>query len=305
MKKLLTTLSIAVGVHALSLGVQPVSAQEDKTPSAFNVADEEQDNLWVTLSLPFYNKYYYRGIELYSDTSFQPSVSVNYGLGDYGTIGASVWAHIPMADDQVRINGFDSMGNAFSGEIANKFVEVDPAINYDLPVGIATLSVGHIWYTDPSEGSTEIIQGGQRIDVGPAAPDTSEYYGGIALDTIAQPSLTVYHDYREFDSQYYALGFSQFLDEEQLGTVLGEGFNITPYALLGFVTNGEKIYNKKSGLKHINVGVSSTLSLGIIRVTPRVQYNFGFDDDINDIERTDNDFIFGVDFAYDGSYALF
>lgn len=301
MKKVITILSLALGVHALSHGVEPAIAQEDKTPTAF-VADQE-DDLWVTLSLPFYNKYYYRGIELYPDTSFQPSLSVNYSLGDFGTIGASVWAHIPMADDQLRVNTFDSQGNFFSGEIANKFVEVDPAVNYDISFGLATLSVGHIWYTDPSEGTTEIVQAGQVVDIGPPAPDTSEYYGGVALDTILQPSLTVYHDYREFDYQYYALGFSQYLGEDELGTTLGEGFNITPYALFGFATNGEKVYNKKSGLKHINVGVSSTLSLGIIRVTPRIQYNFGFDDDINDIERTDNDFIYGIDFAYDGSFS--
>ncbi|MCB0325723.1 MAG: hypothetical protein KDD69_19210 [Bdellovibrionales bacterium] len=301
------TLGLATCYMAAGLGgLEPASAQENKTPDAVYDLNQEAENLWLTLSMPFYNKYYYRGIELYSDASFQPSISLNYALGggDYGVIGASVWSHVPLADDQEGVSAFDANGDLFRGERANKFVEVDPAVNYDLTLGIATFSVGHIWYTDPHEGTTDIILGGQEIDVGPAAPDTAEFYGGIALDVLGQPSLTVYHDYRRFEYQYYALQFSENLDEEMLGDFFGEGFNLTPYALFGFATSADEVYNDKSGLKHVNVGVRSTMFLGNIRVTPILQYNFGTDDALNGIERTDNDFVFGIDFAIDSAFAL-
>ena len=149
------------------------TAQENKTPDAYVGEEVEEENIWVTLSLPFYNKYYYRGIELYPDASFQPSLSVSHALGEgakYGVVSASVWSHIPMADDQVNVAGFDGNGNFFNGEVANKFVEVDPSVNYDLSLEGVTFSVGHIWYTDPHEGSTTFFDQGQEVDFGPAAP---------------------------------------------------------------------------------------------------------------------------------------
>jgi hypothetical protein len=79
---------------------------------------------------------------------------------------------------------------------------------------------------------------------------------------------------------------------------LGEGFNITPYVNFGFTTNGEKAYADASGLKHINAGVRANLKLGDFRVTPIFTYVFGTDDDDNG-DRTPNQFLFGIDFAYD------
>lgn len=277
---------------------------QDTKKIATTPQDIGEENLFVTFSAPFYNKYYYRGLNLYPDASFQPSIGVFYDLGDFGTIGASAWMQIPLADDQRVISAFDQNGQFFQVEQANKFVELDPSINYDYTAGIATISVGHLWYTDPHEGTTSFIVGDQEVDIGPAAPDTAEVYGGVALDTILEPQLTVYHDYRRFDYQYYALSFSQYLDSEQLGGFFGEGFNITPFVLFGLVTGADKVYASADGLKHVNVGVRSTMNLGRIRVTPILQYNFGTDDEINGRDRTTDDFVFGVDFSVDLSSSI-
>lgn len=291
-------------VLSIMLGLPAANAQENKAPAANVPAEEVSENLWLTLSLPFYNTYYYRGIELYSDTSFQPSLSATYILGDYGNLGASVWAHIPVGKNQNRTTEVDFEGNVFNFDSANEFVEVDPSVYYDISIDMLTLSVGHIWYTDPNEGSTSVYVNGERVDIGAAAPNTNEVFGTIALDTWLQPSLTVYHDYRRFDYQYYALSLSQRIDSEMIGAVFGDDFNVTPYVLVGATTSGEKVYNDPDGFKHVNVGIRTTFYYNTMRVTPMLQFNFGLDDDFQGVERTKDDVVIGVDVAFDAGLNL-
>lgn len=302
-KRLLSTSVALLITSLLMLGAQ-AHAQENKVPDANVSEDVTSENLWMTLSLPFYNTYYYRGLNLYDDTSFQPSLSFSYLLGKYGTLGASVWAHIPVGNNQERVTSIDSEGNVFDFDAANEFVEVDPSVYYDISLDRLTFSVGHLWYTDPHRGSTSVYVNGERVETGASAPDTAEVFGSISIDTFLQPSLTVYHDYRKFDYQYYALSFSQRLDAKLLGPIVGESFNVTPYVLIGGVTNAEKVYNDSEGIAHINAGIRSTLYSGPIRITPMLQFNFGLDDSSNGIERTTDDMVIGIDIAYDLGVAL-
>ncbi len=284
--------------------VVSLEAQENKAPEAYVDDESEEQNLWLTLSVPFYNKYYYRGIELYPDSSLQPSVSLSYSLGELGNIGASVWAHIPIGNNQDSSDGFDEDGNFFRFESSNEFVEVDPSIYYDVTLGPVTLSLGHLWYTDPSEGTTSFISGGEEVIFGSPSPDTAEVFAGVAVDTILQPSLTVYHDYREFNYQYYALSFSERIDSESLGLDWGEDFNVTPYVLFGFASSASSIYNDESGLKHVNLGVRTTLYAGPVRITPIIQFNIGADKSLEGVDRTEDDFIMGIDFALDTGFGI-
>ena len=82
---------------------------------------------------------------------------------------------------------------------------------------------------------------------------------------------------------------------------LGEGFNLTPFAVFGFAGSAHddiQVYNS-NGLEHINVGVSTNLKWGIFQVKPNFTYVFGLDDKVNGERRTQNEFVFGVDFGYD------
>lgn len=279
-------------------------AQENKTPVA-NVAEEETgENFWLTLNLPLYSSYFYRGIELYSDTSFQPSLSTTYDMGSLGNVGASVWAHIPVGKNQNRTTEISAEGDVFNFDSANEFVELDPSLYYFISIDKLTLSVGHIWYTDPHKGSTSVYVNGERVEFGEAAPNSAEFFGTISIDTYLQPTFTVYHDYRRFDYQYYALSFSQRLDSEILGTHFGDQFNLTPYVLIGGTTSGEEVYNDPDGIVHINAGLRSTFQAGSLRVTPSVQFNFGMDDKNNGFERTKDDLLFGIDVAYDAGFKM-
>lgn len=272
------------------------------------VAVEESDNFFLSAKLSLVDRYYYRGFELYDQASLQPSAGVFYDLGDFGTLGASLWMHVPLGDDQGNSAVVDAQGNLIEFEPSNKFVELDPTVSYDLALGSVYLSIGHIWYTDPHRGDPNIRVNGQAFESGPSAPDTAEVYGGISVDTVLNPQFMVYHDYREFESEYYTLGLSQRLDSEScehLADWFGEGFNITPFVVAGFATNAKIAYNKESGLKHINTGFRFSVPWGKFLVTPAVTYNFGFDDKNSDgSERTDNSIYFSVDMGYDTGFSL-
>ena len=213
--------------------------------------------LSLETSVGVFSDYMFRGFNLYDGISLQPSVAVAYTLGEYGTLSASNWMHFSAEGDRK----------------AEAFTEMDPEIRYSMDFDGFSVSVGHVWYVYP-DGDDDIN-------------DTAEVLAEIELDTLLSPTFSVWHDYRDFDSQYYALGFShEFLIEE-----LGEGFNVTPYATFGFASNAEDVY-ADNGLVTISEGVSSTMKLGVIDVTVSLNYTHKVDDE------TDNEFWSGIEFVH-------
>lgn len=247
----------------------------------------------------FVSSYYYRGLRLYDGLSIQPSFGGFYSLGDFGTIGSTLWMQIPAQNDQRSISFFDADGNNIEANLNDKFFELDPTVSYDVTFDKVTFSAGHIWYTDPGYGKSTALINGIKTNIAEIAPDTAEFYAGIAVDTILQPQFTAYYDYRKLDYQYYALGFSHTFEPKSLG----EGFNLTPFATFGFASNSadsKRIYNH-NGLEHINVGVTTNLKAGIFQVKPHLTYVFGVDGKRDGTERTSDQLVAGVDLAYDFS----
>ena len=291
---------IAAVVTCIALLVTNASAQDSQTkyidPST-TTPSETGGPITVSLRSSFVSDYFYRGLPLYPGTSIQPSGGVFYNLGDYGTIGGSVWMQVPVEDSQETISFFDEDGNRISQDLNQKFFELDSTLSYDITVDIATLSVGHIWYTDPGYGDDEFFVNGVKQNLGERAPDSAEFYAGIALDLPLQPQLTVYYDYRTLEYYYYALGISHSLDVP----AMGEGFSITPYATFGFAGSAAddiSVYNH-NGLEHINLGLTTNLKWGVLNVKPNFVYVFGLDDEEDGVERTKDQFIVGIDIAYD------
>jgi len=276
------------------------AAQDSQTkyidPSTTAVSDTGGP-LSISLRDSFVSHYFYRGLELYHGASMQPSIGAFYNLGDWGTLGASVWMQIPLEDSQETSSSFDEDGNLIVFDQNQKFFELDPTLSYDVSFDKVTLSAGHIWYTDPGYGKNEAFVNGVKQDIVEVAPDSAEFYLGLSFDVPAQPQLTVYYDYRKLEYFYYSLGLSHQIDVPSLG----EGFNLTPFAVFGFAGSAHddiQVYNS-NGLEHINVGVSTNLKWGIFQVKPNFTYVFGLDDKVNGERRTQNEFVFGVDFGYD------
>lgn len=226
---------------------------------ASTVSAQDADKSWsIDLSSDFYTDYMFRGFNFYDGTVVQPSVTMNYDLGDAGAISATAWGSIA-ADNR------ENDGN---------FTEVDYIVGYSKDIDAWTFGAGHIWYTYPHDPNDAFLY-------------TAELYASVGYDTVLSPTLTVYHDYESFDNQYYELGISHDIATN----ALGEGFNVTPYAVLGFASDAKKVY-KDDGLAQVTTGVSSELPLGDITVTPSFNYTFEVDDN------TVNSFWSGVSLAY-------
>ncbi len=234
-----------------------VQAEQQEIETADSVdPTEEGGPVSFDLSSDFLTDYIFRGQNLFDGTSIQPSGTGAFSLGEAGSLSANIWAHL------------SAEGGSRSKE--EKFTEIDYTLGYEVSLGMIGLGVGHIWYTFP--------------DGGDAIANTEEFYASIAVDTVLSPSLTVYKDYDEFDSVYYALGFGHDIECEKLG----EGFAVSPSLTFGFASNADKVYADNSGLMHVTAGLGMEFPLGVFTVSPSFNYNFEVDDS------TSNEFFVGV-----------
>jgi len=218
--------------------------------------DAEQSPLSVNLDASIYSDYMFRGLKLYDGLSFQPSLQPTYSLGEYGNVSALLFMHI----------------SADGGPPDKRFFEMDEAITYDYTFAPFTFSVGNYWYTYPNSND----------DI----PMTAEIYSAVSIDTVLTPTISYYHDYKVYDSDYFELGLSHTFEYS------GEGaYNFTPFVNFGFVANGEKYY-ASNGLVQSTFGVSTDLPLGIFTLRPLLAYTAKADDN------TVNNFWAGTSLSY-------
>ena len=220
-------------------------------------AEETTEQPWgVETSVDVFSDYMFRGLNLYPGSSIQPQVTGSYTT-EFGTLSGNVWAHL-------SAEGGDAEG-------VDAFTEIDGTLSYTYDAEAFSFSVGHIWYTFPDDDDD--------ID------DTAEVFGSLTLNTLLSPTLTVYHDYDEFDTQYYELGLSHTFE-----AIAGEA-SLTPEVEFGFGTDTEKVY-ADNGFIQSTVGLSLDVPVGDLSVTPNVHYTFEADDNAV------NEFWFGTALGY-------
>ncbi len=218
----------------------------------------------TSLSVGMYSDYMWRGFNLFEGASLQPSVTVNYDTGA-GILSGNLWAHISAEEDSSS---------------AERFLETDETLSYTIDFSPFTLKLGHIWYTYPD--SDDDIE------------DTAEVFGTVVWDDSKfnsifplTPSLSLYYDYDVYDAYYYELSLSHAFTAPSLG----EGFNFTPFAAIGFGKDSEKVY-ADDGLVQATYGVSMNMNLGDVSVVPSFNYTQKQDD------RTVDEFWFGTSLTY-------
>ena len=220
-------------------------------------SEEPASPVSLDSSVSFFSQYMFRGQPLYSGASIEPSLTANYDTG-YGTVSANLWMHI----------------SGDSSRQSERFTELDETIKYQNVYGPVTFSVGNAWYTYSDYGDGTDIE------------DSAEVFGSALLDAPLSPILTVYHDWRALDSNYYELGFSH----EISGLDANES-TLVPFVAFGFASNSEKIY-ARDGLEQITTGAALNMTLADVSVVPNVNYSFKVDDN------TVNQFWFGMTFGY-------
>ena len=218
----------------------------------------EETKAWsVDTSAAFYSEYMFRGFKLSDHTSIQPSITGNYET-DLGTFSGNLWMHIP----------------AESGSADTKFTELDETIKYSYAFDDVTVAAGHVWYTYP-DSDDDIAS-------------TAEFFASLAVNSpLLNPVLSVYHDYQEFDTQYYELGLSHNFEE----CFEGSAATVAPFVAFGFGSNTEKVY-ADNGLEQVTFGASMSIPLGSLSFIPSVNYTAQVDDN------TVNQFWFGSSLNY-------
>jgi hypothetical protein len=218
----------------------------------------------ASASVSFNSDYMWRGFNLYDGSSIQPSISVDYDTG-YGTVGGNVWSHLSAEGGTTNID---------------KFTEIDYTLTYALALDPIAVKVGHLWYTYPKDSDN--------------LENTAEIFASVVIDDEAlgspfplSPTLSAYHDYDLVDGQYYELGISHTFEPKGLG----DGFNFTPYAAFGFAEDQTPVY-AANGFVQSTFGVSTSLSMGDVAVTPSLNYTAEADENLK------NEFWFGMTFGY-------
>jgi hypothetical protein len=273
-------------------------AQSAGSPAA-KTAPSEQSALSAYLSSGVYSSYVFRGMKLYDGMSFQPSAGVSYDFGPFGRLNANLWMQVPLEDHDVKVidqfsenvTGLSSLNNDEIYSPEKKFVELDPTISYDISFDPVTITVGHTWYTDPEKGTVQIIRAVPDENGNPepysfdalySRGDTAEFFAGISVDTILHPEATIVKDYREFEYEYYTLGFSQPIPVSK-----DEKMSLVPYVVFAWATgvpeNDQGNFSTnytKNGLEHVDLGIKAPVVLDNIVLTPSV--NYVFTDDKNE-----------------------
>lgn len=234
---------------------------EDEPAGATSEPKEEQ-GFSADALVSLLSDYMFRGQNLYDGFAAQPSSTLYYD-SEFGFLSANLWMHLPLQGTRQ----------------GQRYTELDATLAYGYDIQALSFQVGLSWYTYP-DSSDEIS-------------DTAEYFLSLILDDsellpfALNPTLTYYKDFREFDYNYFELGFSHRLEWESLGPE----FNLTPSLSFGFVAQGEKVY-EQDGLVAINLGLSHETILGDFSLKPSVNYSFKID------EQTVNEFWCALNLVY-------
>lgn len=160
-----------------------------------------------SVTADYFNKYLWRGQNYMNDGVIQPSVGVAYG-----NLSANIWGNYLLKDDA-------------TGHNSDQFNEINYTVDYtdSVPgVDILSYSGGIIVYDFPNT----------------TAPATTEIYAGLAVDTLLNPSVTLYQDVDQTDGLYISVGIGHGVAIPDFG--LGE-LSLDLGASLGW---GSRNYNQ-------------------------------------------------------------
>lgn len=169
----------------------------------------------------------------------------------------------------------DNFTVSFWGNISEntgEMNEVDLTLDYSFaPCEMVSMSVGNILYD---------------VD---GASDTNELYLGVTLNTILEPTLTVYYDYDEFDTIYTTLGVGYGYDAtEEVSLSVGATASYLMDDEDGFGTDDSWFHNLElSAGADYAVNENVTLSGSVLYTEP-------LSDDAEDFTGIDDEVTAGV-----------
>lgn len=232
----MNTMKAIGGLAALSLmtTLLPAYAEEAaQTKPEQELTSEEKSPISVELSMDVLSDYMWRGTICNDNPVWQPSVTVSYDAGDYGSLSANIWSTFDLTHKR---------GSATSSRRAAGLQEIDYTLSYAVELAGVGLEVGHIWYTFPNNNGK----------------DDQDLYATVSYENpFATPSASVYYNYsdsagNDLSTLYYTFGLSHDF-------AVTEECTLTPSASLGF--GGNAYTDCGSELTDQTVGLSATYAL--------------------------------------------
>lgn len=269
MKKIMATILLLPMIAALPFisGAEESKTVPDQTPTAKQSAPEqkpaeqkpEEDKVTGEVAASVLSAYIWRGQELSRHSVvIQPSLTASYK-----GFSANVWGNL---DTRPYAAGSDSYSSNFN--------ETDVTLSYSRKFGIVSVGGGYIYYA-----LSALAPGG------PDPLDSQELFVSVGLDTILQPTLTVYKEISHYRQWYATLGISHtFALHEKVGLKLAatasylKSEDETTYPKFDgdSLATTDKFNNFHDGTFSISLPVSVTKN---ITVTPLVTYVFPLSDD--------------------------
>ena len=178
----------------------------------------ESGGLTVEASVDVLCDYIWRGTICNGNPVWQPSATIGYDAGDFGTVSANVWSSFDLTHKR---------GTATNSRRSCGAQEIDYTLVYANSLGPVGIEAGHIWYTFPNNnGSSD-----------------QDLYATVSYENdIVTPSASAYWNYSDsagtdVSAVYFSFGLSRDF-------ALTEALTLTPKAEIGF---GDHAYTGSAG----------------------------------------------------------
>ena len=174
-------LAVFFGVFIALAMATPLSAEEIKKDAAATPASATapEDPVTGEVAASAMTQYIWRGYELSRNSAvIQPSITIGYK-----GFTANLWGNI---DTQPYYAGSQA-GKSYAGT----WNETDLTLSYTKTLGLFNLGAGYIYYSLKALNQDA-----------PTRADVQEFFGTVGLNTLLNPTLTVYYEVSHYRNMY-------------------------------------------------------------------------------------------------------
>ena len=252
-------------IMATPLGAEEIQKDSVVAPVA---ATAPEDPVTGEFAASAMTSYIWRGYELSRNSAvIQPSITIGYK-----GFTANIWGNI---DTQPYYAGFETK-KSYSGT----WNETDLTISYMKTLGLFNVGAGYIYY------SLKALNQDAKTRA-----DAQEFFGTIGLNTVLNPTLTVYYEVSHYRNMYALFSLSQTIELHKRvslklfgsasylygtyadATLFAEGAGYGGYPKFDSDANvkDEKFNNLHDGVLTVSLPIKATDK---ITLTPLVTYVF-------------------------------
>jgi len=169
----------------------PLRAEEIKSDSVVTpvAATAQEDPVTGEFAASAMTQYIWRGYELSRNSAvIQPSITLGYK-----GFTANLWGNI---DTQPYYAGFQT-DKSYSGT----WNEADLTISYVKTLGLFNVGAGYIYYSLKALNQDALTRA-----------DAQEFFGTVGLNTLLNPTLTVYYEVSHYRNMYALFSLTQTIE---------------------------------------------------------------------------------------------